>query len=99
QTNIAVLEALLDSQVLNSKPLVFCDRYCHVSMLATTQHLCRLHRFRHNDLQHLQTLLEKYATADQPKFILAESIYSMDGDQADLAELCKLAQQYHAFLY
>ena len=99
QTNISVLEALLDAEVLTKKPLVFCDRYVHASMLATTKHLARILRFQHNDLEHLQILLEKYADSDQPKFILVESIYSMDGDQADLEKIIQLAKHYKALLY
>jgi 8-amino-7-oxononanoate synthase len=99
QTNISVLEALLDADVLTQKALVFCDRYVHNSMLATTQHIARVLRFQHNDLAHLQVLLEKYADSKQPKFMLVESIYSMDGDQADLEEIIALAEQYNAFLY
>ncbi len=99
QTNISVLEALLDAKILGQEPLVFCDRLCHISMLATTQYLTRLQRFQHNDLDHLQILLEKHQESTQPKFILVESIYSMDGDQTDFEKLIPLAKKHHAFLY
>jgi 8-amino-7-oxononanoate synthase len=99
QTNSAILEALLDKAILGATPLVFCDRYAHVSMLAMTQYLGRLQRFRHNDLVHLRSLLEKYANSKQPKFILVESLYSMDGDCSQLDELVVLAKQHQAFLY
>jgi 8-amino-7-oxononanoate synthase len=99
QTNFSVLEALLDPQVLGEKPLVFCDRYTHISMLSSTQHLARVLRFRHNDYQHLQTLLEKHASSTQPKFILVESIYSMDGDEVDVGKIIALAREHQAFLY
>ncbi len=99
QANISVLEALLDPQVLGDEALVFCDRYCHVSLLAMTQHVSRLQRFQHNDLNHLQKLLEKHANSTQPKFIIVESIYSMDGDQANLDELTAIAKQHQAMLY
>jgi 8-amino-7-oxononanoate synthase len=99
QTNISVLEALLDATVLGKTPLVFCDRYVHNSMLTMTQHLGKLQRFRHNDLTHLRLLLEKHANSEQPKFILVESLYSMDGDLTNLPMLIALAKQHHAFLY
>lgn len=99
QTNTSVLEALLDAEVLPEKPLLFSDRYVHVSLLTTSRHNARLLRFQHNDLEHLQILLEKYANSSQPKFILIESIYSMDGDQADLTKIISLARQHQAFLY
>jgi 8-amino-7-oxononanoate synthase len=99
QTNMSVLEALLDARVLGKIPLIFCDRYCHNSLLSLTQHLGTIHRFQHQDYEHLRRLLAKHTNTDQPKFILAESIYSMDGDQTDLAELVSIAEQYQAFLY
>lgn len=99
QTNSSVLEALLDKTVLGQEPLVFCDKLVHASMLANTRYLSRLQRFRHNDLDHLEALLKKYPSPEQTKFILAESVYSMEGDQADLAGLVSLAKKYQAFLY
>ena len=99
QTNISVLEALLDRDVLGAQALVFCDRLAHVSMLATTRHIAKLMRFQHNNFEHLRNLLEKYADSTAPKFILVESVYSMDGDAANLVELKALANQYNAFLY
>lgn len=99
QTNFSVLDALLDPIILGAEPLVLCDRLCHISMLAGTRHLKRIHRFQHNDLQHLQNLLEKYADQKHPIFILAESVYSMEGDTADLPGLITLAKKHHAFLY
>ena len=49
--------------------------------------------FRHNDLAHLEELL---AAADPaaPKLIALESVYSMDGDIADLPATVALAKQY-----
>lgn len=99
QTNVSVLECLLDPKVLGRKPLVFCDKLCHVSMLSSTRHLSQLIRFQHNDLHHLERLLEKYIHSQQPKFILAESIYSMEGDQSDLSGLIALAKRHDALLY
>ena len=43
----------------------------------------RKHVFRHNDLEHLESLL-RAAPADAPKLIAFESVYSMDGDISDL---------------
>lgn len=99
QTNLSVLDALLDPNVLGNQPLIFCDRLCHASMLTNLRYHARLHRFQHNDLRHLQILLDKYVDDERPKYILAESLYSMEGDQADLQGLVRLATQYKAFLY
>ena len=45
QTNISILEALLDHKVLGKEPLVFCDRQIHSSMLSTTQLHSEFYRF------------------------------------------------------
>ncbi len=99
QANATILEALLDTAVLKSEPLIFCDKSCHASIYAGLLRLKKLHRFHHNDLAHLQSLLEKYSGSTQPKFILAESLYSMDGDQTDLKYLSELAVRHQAVLY
>jgi 8-amino-7-oxononanoate synthase len=61
--------------------------------------MSQLQRFRHNDLSHLALLLEKHTKDNRPKFIIIESIYSMDGDQVDLEKVILLAKKYRAFLY
>ncbi len=99
QTNVSVLEAILDSKVLGHMPLIFCDKFCHASIFAATRHFKTMQRFRHNDLNHLRLLLEKHKHTDQQKFIVAESIYSMEGDAVDLAELIHIAKEHQAFLY
>ncbi len=99
QTNQSVLTALLDPAVVGHEPLVFCDKLSHASILAGTTHLNRVYRFQHNNLKHLQQLLEKHAQSALPKYILVESLYSMDGDVADLKEIIRIAEDYQAFLY
>ena len=100
QANATVLAALLDSKVLGSEPLVFSDRLNHASL----HHACQLAgvkqiRYRHNDLQHLTELLEKHANTTQPKFIVAETVFGMDGDALDMTQLVPLAQRHNAFVY
>ena len=90
--NIGILPALCDS-----KTLILADKLVHASLidgmrLSTAQYV----RYRHNDLNHLDALLKKYQ-ADQifeRIIIVTESIFSMDGDEADLAALVALKKQY-----
>ncbi|HUC62063.1 MAG TPA: pyridoxal phosphate-dependent aminotransferase family protein [Alphaproteobacteria bacterium] len=100
QTNATVIPALLRRDLLEAEPLVFADALMHASM----HQGCRAAGvkpilFRHNDLGHLETLLAEQAARPAARFILAESLYSMDGDCADVPALATLAERYGAFLY
>ncbi len=100
QANISVLSALLDSKALGTAPLVFSDRLNHASMHVGCQ-LARAkqYRYHHLDYDHLAWQLSKTKSLNQPRFILTESVYGMDGDMACLATLIRLAKQYDALLY
>lgn len=100
QTNSSVLAALLDAQALGGEPLVFADKLNHASMhegcrLAGVRQL----RYRHLDMDHLESLLAKHSGVPGARFILSETVFSMDGDRADVAALAGLAARFGAFLY
>jgi len=100
QANASILPALLDPKVLGAAPLVFCDRLNHASLHQGCQAAGpRQIRFRHNDLGHLEELLEKHKDEDRPRFILTETVFSMDGDRCDVPALAELAKRWDAFLY
>lgn len=101
QTNATALSALLSKTLLNTTPLVFTDRLIHASL----HHACQLAgvrqiRFKHNDMAHLQLCLTKHATNNtQPKWIITESVFGMDGDLCPITELAQLAIEHHAAVY
>ena len=79
--------------------IVFSDADNHASMIEGIRH-SQAQRviFAHNDMADLRRRL---AAADPaaPKLIAFESVYSMDGDIAPLAELCDLADEFGALTY
>ncbi|WP_171334151.1 8-amino-7-oxononanoate synthase [Acinetobacter sp. CFCC 10889] len=90
--NIGILPALADS-----KTLILADKLIHASMidgirLSTAKYV----RYRHNDLAHLTQLLHKYHEdeAFERIIVVTESIFSMDGDETDLAELVRIKKQF-----
>ncbi|MEE3059977.1 MAG: 5-aminolevulinate synthase, partial [Pseudomonadota bacterium] len=71
----------------------------HASMIeGVRQSGCSKRICRHNDLEHLESLLRE-AGNERAKLIIFESIYSMDGDIAPIKEICDLAEKYNALTY
>jgi 5-aminolevulinate synthase len=79
--------------------VIFSDELNHASMIAGIRNSgCEKRVWRHNDLAHLEALLAA-EDAETPKLIAFESVYSMDGDVADIAAICDLADAYNALTY
>ena len=79
--------------------VIFSDELNHASMIAGIKNSgCEKRVFRHNDLEHLEELLAA-EDPETPKLIAFESVYSMDGDIAPIAEICDLADKYGALTY
>ncbi len=84
---------------LMDNPLVISDAKNHASMIhGMKSGGAEKAIFRHNDLDHLRAILESTDPA-RPKIIAFESVYSMEGDIAPIAEICDLAEQFNAFTY
>ena len=92
QTGISTIAKLIPNC------LILSDAYNHNSMIeGIRQAHCERQIFGHNDLAHLEQLLQ--AAGNRPKLIAFESLYSMDGDIAPIAEICDLADKYGAMTY
>jgi 5-aminolevulinate synthase len=93
ETGIATLAKLMPNC------LILSDSYNHNSMIEGVRRSgCEKVIFRHNDLNHLESLL-KAADPARPKLVVFESLYSMDGDVAPVNAICDLAQRYGAMTY
>jgi 8-amino-7-oxononanoate synthase len=76
---------------------IFEDRLNHASLLdGGLLSGARFQRFLHNDLENLQTRLNK--TDAERKLIVVDGVFSMDGDCAPLTELAALAEKNNAWL-
>lgn len=88
--NTGILPALADKQTL-----IIADKLVHASiidgiLLSGTPFM----RYRHNDYNQLETLVGKHAGQYEQVFIVTESIFSMDGDVADLRRLVAIKKSY-----
>lgn len=98
QANASVIPALLRG--VSGSAQVLTDRLNHASL----HHGCaaagvRQTRFRHNDFDHLEELLGRHEGEGARRFIVTESVFSMDGDRADITRLGDIARRHGAFLY
>jgi len=79
--------------------VVFSDEKNHASLIEGIRH-SRLEKriFRHNDVGHLRELLQR-EEGGRPKLLVFESVYSMDGTVAPIAEICDLAEEFGALTF
>ncbi len=90
--NVGLLSALL-----RPEDIVFSDSANHASLIDGIRLAkCKRVIFPHLDLDFLQEELKRNASAAGQKLIVVESIFSMEGDRAPLADLVALAEQYGA---
>ena len=79
--------------------LIFADKLVHASMIdACKLSGAKLVRFAHNNVQALEKRLNQFPASGNRRLIITESVFSMDGDIAPLAEIAALAEKHNAML-
>jgi 8-amino-7-oxononanoate synthase len=93
--NAGILPALVEKS-----DLIVADKLVHASIIDGIRLCtCEMRRYKHNDYTDLERILEQSAGKYSAVYIVTESIFSMDGDTANLARLVELKEKYHAKLY
>ncbi len=98
QLNSSVLPTLLNLKTLKTQPVIIADMYIHNSLIAgSISSEAKLFRYKHNDLNHLESLLKKHK--ESPKIIITEGVFSMEGTISSISDIIFLKKNYDAILY
>ena len=94
QCNLGVISTLM-----GKGDIVFSDKLNHASIIDGMKLAeADFRRYKHLDYNHLEDLLKKYRKKYDKALIVSESIFSMDGDTADIRKLVELKNKYNAIL-
>jgi 8-amino-7-oxononanoate synthase len=93
-TNVSTIGTLMTPD-----DLIIYDELSHNSVLVGTKLSgATAFAFRHNDVDALEALLKQHRHLHKRVLIVAEGLYSMDGDVADLPNLVALKEKYGTWL-
>jgi 8-amino-7-oxononanoate synthase len=93
--HVGTIPALADDEA----DTIYSDQRNHASIVDG----CRLARgetriYRHLDTEHLEALLERDASRRGRRLVVTESVFSMDGDDAPLEQIARLAAEHDAWV-
>lgn len=92
--NTGILSALA-----SKNDVIFSDKLNHASIIDGIKlSEAKMFRYKHLDYNHLETLLKEHRDEYDTAIIVSESLFSMDGDIADLNKLVDLKKKYNAIL-
>ena len=94
QCNLGVVSSLV-----NRDDVIFSDKLNHASIIDGMRlSMTPFYRYRHFDYENLEELLKKHRNNHKKAIIISESVFSMDGDIADLKKLVELKKKYNCYL-
>lgn len=94
QANLGVISA-----ICGKNDCVFFDRLSHASIIDGVKLSgAASFRFRHNDMEHLETLIKKNRRKFKTALIVTETVFSMDGDFAPLKDMVRIKEKYSCLL-
>ncbi len=94
QCNLGVVSSLV-----NRDDVIFSDKLNHASIIDGMRlSMTPFYRYRHFDYENLEELLKKHRNNHKKAIIISESVFSMDGDIADIKKLVELKKKYDCFL-
>lgn len=86
---------LIPALASGNDTMILADRLVHASIIdGIILSKAKFARFRHNDTAHLWELLEKHSGEFRNILVIVESVYSMDGDRADIEALLGLRREF-----
>ena len=94
QCNQGIISALF-----SKGDCIFSDKLNHASIVSGLQISRAEHfRYKHNDYENLEMLLKTHRNEFKNAIIISESVFSMDGDIADIKKLVELKEKYNCLL-
>lgn len=83
------------SSVPQKNDLVITDEFIHASIYDGVRlSFAKHYKFKHNSISDLEELLQRHASHFENVYIVVESVYSMDGDEAPLLDIVSLREKY-----
>ncbi len=94
QCNLGVI-----STIARKGDLILSDKLNHASIIDGMKlSEAEFKRYKHLDYNNLENLLKKHRKDYKKVLIISESVFSMDGDVADIKKLVELKQKYNCLL-
>lgn len=89
----------INSSLADKNDVIFSDKLNHASIIDGMQlSKGKFFRYPHNDMQNLEKLLIRERKNFKNAIIVSESVFSMDGDIADIKSLIELKEKYNCIL-